>query len=333
MNFARLWRELWLGKPRQLVCCLYHEQNWGSYIEILFCISLEFITSVLSLLARRAGDVPYEAWNTRENAPNNHHHAAPLGTQLRQLANDFPPPHARAEPHGPTLPNRESNKGFKITLVRLLSLLFGVPSSPFSDVRLWLLAAQLVTLAMNRGIRNKFAIRIGSFMLTGAIDFGRGAGGGGGGGGGGGDPPNNRAVIGPAGAPGDSIPWGRVAKVAGMVALGVTAVAPAVALGPVLGLAGFTAAGPAAASFAAFWQSCIGIVEAGSLFSMLTSIGMAGAGATAGAPLLAAVGATAGAGAGVLGIGLVRDAAQGEGTEPFVFHFSVTITIVPVPQT
>jgi len=186
---------------------------------------------------------------------------------------------------------------------------------------------------MDAGIRNRFALRVGPFMLTGAINFGRGVGGGDGGG----DPPDTGAVIGPAGGSGPAgvsgapIPWGRVARVAGVVALGVTAIAPAVALAPVLGLAGFTAAGPAAASFAAFWQSCIGIVEAGSLFSMLTSIGMAGAGATAGAPLLAAVGATAGAGAGVLGFGLVQDAVQGGETEPFVFHFSVTVTIIPMP--
>ena len=348
MGFVWLWRELFLRTPRLLVCCFYYEHTWGSYIEILSCTFLEFITTVLSALAGRAGHVPYEAWNTKDN-----HESAPLGTKLQQLASCFPPPLAHAEPHVPASsppsrdPNDSHNKGFKITLVRLLCLLFGGISSPILDLRLWLLAAQLVTLAMDgRGIRNNFAISIGPLLFNGSIGFGAGAGAGagaGGGGGRGGPPGTSGVVTGPVGEPGalgpsgpgpsNPIPWGKVAKVVGAVALGVTAVAPAATLAPVLGLAGFTAAGPAAASFAAAWQSWIGIVEAGSLFSMLTSIGMGGAGAAA--PLLAAVGATAGAGAGVIGSGLVRDVfgkSTVEGTGYPVFHFSVTITILPLPN-
>ena len=105
----------------------------------------------------------------------------------------------------------------------------------------------------------------------------------------------------------NSIPWKRVAQVGGIVALGATAAAPAAALAPVLGLAGFTATGPAAASLACAWHASIGVAQAGSLFSMLTSVGMAGAGATVGAPLLTAVGVSAGAGAAALGTGLVLD--------------------------
>lgn len=50
---------------------------------------------------------------------------------------------------------------------------------------------------------------------------------------------------------------------------------------PVLGVIGFTAAGPAANSAAAAWQASIGAVNAGSLFSWCQSAAMGG-GAVAG---------------------------------------------------
>jgi len=46
---------------------------------------------------------------------------------------------------------------------------------------------------------------------------------------------------------------------------------------PVLGAAGFTAAGPAAGSAAAAWQASIGLVEAGSVFAWCQSAAMGGA--------------------------------------------------------
>ena len=46
---------------------------------------------------------------------------------------------------------------------------------------------------------------------------------------------------------------------------------------PVLGLVGFTAAGPAAGSAAAAWQASMGVVEAGSLFAWCQSAAMGGA--------------------------------------------------------
>jgi hypothetical protein len=46
---------------------------------------------------------------------------------------------------------------------------------------------------------------------------------------------------------------------------------------PVLGWAGFTAAGPAAGSAAAAWQASIGSVQAGSLFAWCQSAAMGGA--------------------------------------------------------
>ncbi len=45
---------------------------------------------------------------------------------------------------------------------------------------------------------------------------------------------------------------------------------------PVLGAVGFTAAGPAAGSAAAAWQSSMGVVKAGSLFSWCQSAAMGG---------------------------------------------------------
>lgn len=298
--------------------------------------TLEFITSVLSALAGRVGNVPYEAWNTKDS-----HESAPLGTKLQQLASSFPPSLVRAEPRvptsSPTSGDRGNNhdsrsKAFKITLVRLLSLIVGGNSNPVLDVRLWLQAAQLVALAMDGGIRNNFALTVGPFLLRGGMEFGTGAGGGGGDSG----PPGARATAGSFGVPEaprppNAIPWGKVAKIASVVALGATAVAPAAVLTPILGLVGFTAAGPAAASVAAAWQSYIGIVEAGSLFSMLTSIGMAGAAAGAGAPILAVVSTTAVAGAGVIGTGLVRESLQDGSGGGNGFRFSVTVTILPLP--
>ena len=172
--------------------------------------TLEFITSVLSVIAGRVGNVPYEAWNTKEN-----HESAPLRTKLQQLASSFPPSLVRAEPHVSTSSptsggggntHHSRSQAFKITLVRLLSLIFGGNSNPVLDVRLWLQAAQLVTLATDGEIRNNFALTVGPFLLRGGIEFGAGAG----------------ETVGPLGDPEapNAIPWGRVAKVAGVVALG-----------------------------------------------------------------------------------------------------------------
>ena len=74
-----------------------------------------------------------------------------------------------------------------------------------------------------------------------------------------------------------------------------------VAVIPVLGLAGFAASGPVAGSAAVAWQSSIGIVQAGSLFSFCQSAAMGGAavngiiacGAAGGSVAMAATGAAA----------------------------------------
>ncbi|KZV64832.1 hypothetical protein PENSPDRAFT_738083 [Peniophora sp. CONT] len=64
-------------------------------------------------------------------------------------------------------------------------------------------------------------------------------------------------------------PFGEVWRVIGAL-LG----AVAICIKPVLVLAGFTAKGVAAGSFAALWQSIIGNVVRGSVFALLQSLGM-----------------------------------------------------------
>ncbi|PYH94519.1 hypothetical protein BO71DRAFT_353142 [Aspergillus ellipticus CBS 707.79] len=66
------------------------------------------------------------------------------------------------------------------------------------------------------------------------------------------------------------------------LAVGSTGLALATApiTGPaVLGAVGFSASGPVAASFAAVWQSSLGVVQAGSLFATLQGAAMGGAAA------------------------------------------------------
>ncbi len=58
---------------------------------------------------------------------------------------------------------------------------------------------------------------------------------------------------------------------------GAALVAFSVCTVPLLGAIGFTAIGPAAGSTAAAWQSYLGIVQAGSLFTWCQSVAMGGA--------------------------------------------------------
>ncbi|PQE24357.1 kinase-like domain protein [Rutstroemia sp. NJR-2017a BVV2] len=83
---------------------------------------------------------------------------------------------------------------------------------------------------------------------------------------------------------------------------GLVSVASLVTI-PVLGAAGFAAAGPVAGSAAAAWQSSIGLVEAGSAFAWCQSVAMGGA----------AVGGLIGAGVG--GAGLMAAAMALDGGE------------------
>ncbi|KAL2816025.1 hypothetical protein BDW59DRAFT_166564 [Aspergillus cavernicola] len=71
----------------------------------------------------------------------------------------------------------------------------------------------------------------------------------------------------------------------------------------VLGAIGFSAVGPVAASFAAAWQSSIGLVQAGSLFATLQGAAMGGA--------AAGTFTTASS----IGVGMVGSAAVGTGVK------------------
>lgn len=62
---------------------------------------------------------------------------------------------------------------------------------------------------------------------------------------------------------------------------------------PIIGAAGFAAAGPVAGSAAAAWQSSMGIVQAGSVFAWCQSAAMGGAAVNG----IVAVGAAGGVGA------------------------------------
>lgn len=63
----------------------------------------------------------------------------------------------------------------------------------------------------------------------------------------------------------------------GIQVVGITLSVVSGLAAPVLGWAGFTAAGPAAGSAAAAWQASIGSVQAGSLFAWCQSAAMGGA--------------------------------------------------------
>ena len=72
---------------------------------------------------------------------------------------------------------------------------------------------------------------------------------------------------------------------------------------PILGAAGFAAAGPVAGSAAAAWQSSFGLVQAGSVFAWCQSAAMGGAAVNG----ILAVGATGGGlAAAATGAGFVR---------------------------
>ena len=62
----------------------------------------------------------------------------------------------------------------------------------------------------------------------------------------------------------------------GIQVVGLTLSAVSFLAVPVLGVVGFTAAGPAAGSVAAAWQASIGAVRAGSLFAWCQSAAMGG---------------------------------------------------------
>ena len=65
----------------------------------------------------------------------------------------------------------------------------------------------------------------------------------------------------------------------GITAFGILVFTAASLINPALGVAGFSAMGPLAGSFAAAWQSSIGLVQAGTFFAWCQSAAMGGAAA------------------------------------------------------
>ena len=217
--------------------------------------------------------------------------------------------------------NQALTIAYKLSLTRLLTLLYAVPSSAPVDLRIWQLCSQLLALTHNGTTKYDFVLKIGPCLLKGNLDIALCLGGSGP------NPPGVPNGPDPLALAGRqrAIPWGKIAAAAGLVTV---AAAPIVVLGPLAATLGFGAAGPVAGWIAAAWQASIGAVEAGSLFAMLQSIGMAGAAATVGAPLLATVGSTALTGATVVGALILKDFAGDHGLE---FRFVVTITILLSP--
>ncbi|KAG6164492.1 hypothetical protein E4U51_005002 [Claviceps purpurea] len=90
-----------------------------------------------------------------------------------------------------------------------------------------------------------------------------------------------------------------------LVGTGGLVAVPGLIAAPMLGLLGFGSLGPGAGTVAALIQSLIGNVAAGSLFAILQSAGMGGAGAMALGTLLSGFGIGIAGIVGITGLGLV----------------------------
>ncbi|KAG6246315.1 hypothetical protein E4U23_004718 [Claviceps purpurea] len=95
------------------------------------------------------------------------------------------------------------------------------------------------------------------------------------------------------------------ALTAALLGTGGLVAVPGLIAAPMLGLLGFGSLGPGAGTVAALIQSLIGNVAAGSLFAMLQSAGMGGAGALALGTLLSGFGIGIAGIVGITGLGLV----------------------------
>lgn len=225
----------------------------------------------------------------------------------------------------PKFPSDKDNdarvKVYHVTLTRLLVLVHAHKSDPSIDLRIWQLAGQLLAIAGTPDPKNEFAIKIGSFVVKGVLDFCMGEAKGDGGG----NPGHPNAGGAAQGRSGNRWGWGRtLGCAAGLVTLGALAISPAIVIVPVANVLGFQATGVLAGSIAAGWQAILGNVGAGSLFAMLQGVGAAGAASAAGAPLLATVSTVAAGGAGYLG----RTALSGVGANFGNGEFEFAITII-----
>lgn len=279
------------------------------------CLLTEIIAEIFSILGAQAceAEITYELKSTE-----NEKRPPQVGEELRRYAqaikrnkclggarfNLNPEAGKRGDSHDRHEDNRW--RAHKLALVKVLTNLYGRPSSPSTDFAVWSNVGMMLTLLHNH---QDIVLNIGNMLIQETLSTnGSVAGSTGGGNGGGGDPAGGNGASG--GGDGKGPGGGRIAgyiarnpwRAAGIGALTVVAAAPIVVLGPVAGILGFGALGPVAGSAAAAMQAGIGLVEAGSLFAMMQSIGMAGAAATAGAPLLAGVGVTAGLGATALAV-------------------------------
>ncbi|KAG6289763.1 hypothetical protein E4U46_002328 [Claviceps purpurea] len=95
------------------------------------------------------------------------------------------------------------------------------------------------------------------------------------------------------------------ALTAALLGTGGLVAVPGLIAAPMLGLLGFGSLGPGAGTVAALIQSLIGNITAGSLFAMLQSAGMGGAGALALGTLLSGFGIGIAGIVGIAGLGLV----------------------------
>ncbi|KAG6240546.1 hypothetical protein E4U24_006461 [Claviceps purpurea] len=95
------------------------------------------------------------------------------------------------------------------------------------------------------------------------------------------------------------------ALTAALLGTGGLVAVPGLIAAPMLGLLGFGSLGPGAGTVAALIQSLIGNITAASLFAMLQSAGMGGAGALALGTLLSGFGIGIAGIVGIAGLGLV----------------------------
>lgn len=296
---------------------------------------LDFIRSTFLALAQYAEGFQYEAWNSGDDLESSSLREKLEGlaerfpftpVNLQSASPDAPPSNVRHRTENRNLSRNEARLAlYKLTLSRLLILLYARESSPGTDVRIWELVGQLVALTFANDLRVQFAIKIGLFVLKGTLDcFIPGAAGDGAAGGGGGPPVPSNAPGALVPSPPRSFPWRKAATFAGLCTV---AVAPVVVLGPLAAVLGFGALGPVAGGIAAGWQGAVGVIEAGGLFAMLQGIGMAGAASAAGAPLLATVSAAAGSGAVLVGKNLLKDTTNNGETPDGPFEFVVRVVI------
>ena len=99
----------------------------------------------------------------------------------------------------------------------------------------------------------------------------------------------------------------------GPTAAGFTLSIAASLINPALGFAGFSALGPTAGSAAAAWQSSIGLVQVGSLFSWCQ-------GAATGGTAVGGIVAAQGVGTGVAGLGILKALCDGSKNETEVME-------------